>query len=317
MGKRIRVASPLDLLPLSTAPSVGLRLGLISQLISSHRPLREMLSAWIPFQEAVSTLLCRGEGGLLACGQAAPRGDVYTWEVRYLAAWEAGMASVHELWEEMLLALGQEAGLHRALRLLASLPDEKHMPPFRRAGFLVYCEEMILRWEGGALAAGELGVAPQPLESKHLWAVQQLYVSLTPPVVQQTEGRRSDSWQLQRGEEGWVWEQEDRVLAHLRRCRGEQGTALSLLLDPAYRHYANMVLAHGLDGAQSPVFLVLRSYQGEWLDVARRLGFQRYAEQILLAKHLVLRAKQPQSLPARTAERPLGTAPSTPSIGRA
>ena len=315
-GKRIRPAGPMDLLPLSASPRIALRLDLTQQLIFAHRPLRELLSSWLPTRERFSLLLFQGEEGLLACGQDGPCSGTSAWEERYLAAWQAAVSSVQDVWADLLLALGKEAGRHRALRLLAALPTETHSEPFHRAGFLAYSQEMILHWDGATLP--DVGEQPalQLLGSEHLWAIQQLYQALTPPRVQQAEGHCSDSWQLQRGEEGWVWLQDEQILAHLRRRRGPRGTTLRLLLDPVYRHDAPGVLIQGLEEVRPPVYLVLRSYQGELLEVARRLGFQPYAQQVLLAKHLGIPAKQPQPLPARAKERHLETAPTTPSVGK-
>ncbi|MBN1483631.1 MAG: hypothetical protein JXA37_02825 [Chloroflexia bacterium] len=314
-GKRIRPASPLDLLPFSLPPQVALRLNMVQQLLCPHRPWWELLSTWLPSTDVQSILLYQGEQGLLACGQAGSLFELSSWEVRYLAAWEAGIATIHQLWEDLLLALGQEAGRHRALRLLAALPDETHLEPFVGAGFAAYSQETILSWSGGQLDRANPDL--QPLTAQHLWAVQQLYQALTPPRVQQTEGRDSQSWQLQRGEEGWVWLQDEAALAYLRLQQGPHGVVLRLLLDPAYYYDAPAVLAYGLRGLQPPVYLVLRGYQGDLIGIARRLGFQPWGQQVLLCKHLAVPSKQAQSLSARTAERQLGTVPGTPSIGRA
>jgi hypothetical protein len=193
---------------------------------------------------------------------------------------------------------------------------EEHLWLFQQVGFHPFAEEMLLVWEGQDRTAVRPLPDLRPVRGEHLWSIQQLFLGLTPPRVQQAEGGNEDSWQPRRGEESWVWPEEGRALAYLRRRRGPQGTTLDLLLDPTCRQYAQAVLAHGLLGVRPPVHLVLRNYQGELLDVARRLGFHSVAEQILLVKHLAVPVEQRQAVPTRKTERKLGAAPSAPSIGK-
>ena len=317
MGKRIRPAGPLDLFALSVAPATALQLDRVLQLLSPHHALQAVLASWLRFRGAPCILLYDGARGPLACAQAQSCPGTPSWEVRYLAVWKEGLDMAHSLWEDLLLGLGQMAGRRGAVHLLAYLPSEEHMEPFQGAGFRPFAEEVLLRWE--ELEAPDVQPMPdlRSIQGEDLWAIQHLYVSLTPPRVQQTEGRSSDSWQPQPGAEGWVWREVDQAQAYLRRRHGPRGTILDLLLDPVCRQQAQAVLAHGLVGAHRPVYLVLRSYQGELLEVARRLGFRVYAEQILLGKHLAVPVEQRQAAPARTAERQLGAAPTTPSVGSA
>lgn len=314
-GKQIRPAGPLDLLALSVTPALTLQLNLARRLRSPYHPLRSLLASWLRPQESPPTLLGYNEGELLACAQAEALPDRASWEIQYLAAWEADEGVIHPLWEALLSALGALACRQRILRLLACLPAEQHLPPFRRAGFVPYAEEMVLRWEGGDLPANASFSTLQPVQQEHLWAVHQLYLSLTPPRVQQAEGRNRACWQPQPGQRCWVWQVEGRGQAYLRCHPGAETTTLELLLDPAHRRQAPALIAHGLREAAAPVYLIVRSYQGELVEVARRLGFRPYAEQVLLAKPLVVPAEQRPSSPARLAERQLGAAPTAPSVG--
>ncbi len=314
MGKRIRPVGPLDVLPLSSPPAVALWLDLTQQLSSAQPPLRGFLLSWLHLREPAHILVSWGEHGLEGCVQARQSPRSSSWQVRYLAAW-GDVARAEAVWEELLAGLGSEAGRHGVTRLLAALPGEEYLELFQRAGYSPFAEERILAWDGTAPTEAQPLEELRPVEAEDLWSVQQLHVSLTPPIVYQAEGCSSDSWQPGPGEEGWVWPGEDRVRAYLRRRRGPQGTTMDLLLDPAFRQYAPALLAFALDGVALPAYLILRSYQGELLQVARRMGFGPFAEQILLAKYLVVRRRQPQPAPARQAERHLGTAPSTPSVG--
>jgi hypothetical protein len=229
------------------------------------------------------------------------------------------------------------------LRLLAAVPGEEHLELFRRVGFIPFTEETVLVYDGSApLAPGggsranrSPGAAPAGAELVHangapaaapaaavrlvqpedLWAVQRLYTALTPPLVQQAEGTRNCA--ADPGEETWLWPVENSLCACLRRQHSPRGCRLGLLVDPACRQHAPALLSHGLAGAPLPVYLVLRSYQGELLDVARRLGFRPYSEQVLLVKQLAVPEPLRQPVPARSTERALGTAPSTPSVGQA
>jgi hypothetical protein len=314
MGNLIRPAGPLDLLPLSVAPAQRLPLDVAQQLLSPHHPLRDCLASWLRLQEPLCTLICRGEDGARACAQARP--GTQSWELCYLAAWHADVEQAYACWEELLAALGAEAGQRGTVRLLARLPVEEHLELFQRAGFHPFAEEMLLVWESKDRRPPARPLpALQPVRAEHLWAIQQLHLGLTPPRVHQAEDWSEDSWHPRRGEESWVWEEAGRALAYLRRRQGPRTAVLDLLLDPACRQHVQEVLAHGLAGTRPPVHLVLRSYQGELLDVARRLGFRSIAEQILLVKHLAVPVEQRQPVSARNAERKLGAAPSAPSVG--
>lgn len=312
MSTRIRPANVLDLLPLSRPPRTELRLDLVEELLTPHRPGRGLL----PWQRpAVHTLLSWGVGGLLACVQARTNRGNYAWDVGYLGAWAPDPSGTDGLWAELLAALGVAAGRQGTMRLLARLPVEERVELFRQVGFAPFAEEILLLWDGAAQTPANPLDELRPLQPGDLWAVQRLHVALTPPIVQQAEGGYTSA--PQPGEEAWTWQEGADIRAYLRRQRGPRGTRLGLLLDPAARQQAQAVLAHGLAGAQPPVYLVLRSYQGELLEVARRLGFRPYAEQVLLVKHLAVAEKQRQAVPARPAERPLGAAPTTPSVGKA
>ncbi|MGC8874433.1 MAG: hypothetical protein ACP5SI_08325 [Chloroflexia bacterium] len=316
MGNRFRPATALDILFLGVAPAVRLQLDLVQQLLFPHHPVQAAIAGWLPWGEPSYLFVCDGGAGLLACVQAAALSGISGWGVRYLAVWRDGLDTTHALWKQLLLGLGEEAGRRSVLRLLAFLPTEEHLTPFQEAGFHPYAEEILLRW--GAEDGESLRPMPvlRPMQSADLWAVHQLYQALTPPRVQQMEGRTSDSWRVGRGEEAWVWE-EEQVRAYLRRRRGLRGTVLDLLLDPVCRREAQAVLAHGLVGARPPVYLVLRSYQGELLEVARRLGFRPFAEQVLLGKPLAVPAVQRHSAVLPGEKRQFGAAPTAPIAGRA
>lgn len=313
MERQIRPATLLDLVPLGIPPQVSLHLDLVQQLVFSYHPWRGLLSSFLHLGRPSCTLLCREGGRLLACAQAREGRQRGTWEVGYLGLWAAG-GTADEAWEELLRGLGAEAGRRGQVRLLASLPEEDRLELFQRAGFAPFAQEMILLWGGSGRPEAHL--EPRLLQPDALAAVQGLYAGLTPPIVQQVEGREPAFWQAGPGEEAWIWPEQDRVRAYLRCARGSRGTRIEVLLEPAFRQHAPAVLAWGAQRASPPVYLVLRSYQGELLEVARRLGFQPYAEQILLAKSLAVRVEQRQALPGRRAGAPLGAAPSTPSLGK-
>jgi hypothetical protein len=236
--------------------------------------------------------------------------------VHYLAAWKAAGSTVHPFWEGLLSQLSVEAGQHGATRLFASLPTEQHLEPFSRTGFVPYAEESILICDEALLRRAESLAGLRPTQPVDLWAIQQLYLGLTPIRVQKIEERNSDSWQPQRDQEAWIWQEQDRCLAYLRRHQGPRGTILELLLDSSRRQAAPAILIHGLAEAQAPFYLILRGYQGELLDVVHQLGFHPYAEQTLLSKPLAVPVEQRQPVPGRKSERQLGTAPSAPSVGR-
>ncbi len=315
MERQIRPATLLDLVTLGIPPQVSLSLDLVQQRVFAYHPWRGLLSSCLRLGKPSYTLLCREGGKLLACAQAQEGRQKGAWEVGYLGLWAAEEAA-DDAWEELLHGLGVEAGRRGQMRLLARLPEEEYLELFQRAGFAPFAQEMILLREEGSRPEVHLHPRPQPLQPDMSAAVQGLYAGLTPPIVQQVEGRDPAFWRAGPGEETWIWPEQGRVRAYLRCARGTGGTRLEVLLEPAFRQGAPEVLAWGLRRAAPPVYLVLRSYQGELLEVARRLGFRLYAEQILLAKSLAVRVEQRQTLPGRRAGAPLGAAPSTPSLGK-
>jgi len=314
MGKQIRPVTLLDLLSLSIPPAAALHLDLAQQMISPRQFLRGLLSSWLHLRGPSHTLLCWGDEGLLACVQAWPWSRNSACEVRYLAVWKAARTQEDVLWEELLAALALGASQEGVTRLLARLPDEGYLELFQRAGFSPFAEERVLVWDGTEVQDVRPTAGLQPVGSEHLWAINQLHANLIPPIVQRAEGYVSDSWLPQRGEEAWVWQEEGTVQAFVRRRRGSKASGVDLLVDPAFRQHAWALLAHALAGASPPVYLTLRSYQGELLEVAHRLGFRPHAEQILLVKFLAVAQEQRQPVSAHKAERHLEAAPSTPSV---
>ncbi len=310
---RIRPAGPLDLLALSVPPALTLQLNSARRLLYPHHPLGEVLQAWLRPVE-VALLLAYGRKGLLASALACPHRAGGTWEVSCLAAWARAGEEVHPLWEALLGRLGAVAGRRGALRLLATLPAEQHLAPFRSAGFVPFAEEIVLRWDGQLPPPDPIGPGLRPIRPGDAWAVHRLYLGMTPSRVQQAEGYHPDAWRPRRGERLWLWEEGGHCRACLRRHSGPRGAILDLLLDPTIRQAAPALLTYGLGHGSAPTYLLLRAYQGELLEVARQLGFRPYARQVLLVRELAVPHKRPQPVPSRISERPLGAAPSTPSI---
>lgn len=314
MAAHIRPVTVIDLLSMMRAPQVHLRLDLVEQLLNpQHGGLG--LRAWLRPEGPDYTLLYRERGALRASVQARAGPGKAPWEITGLAAWNADPDGAAGPWSELLVALGVQAGGQGTARLLARLPDEAWVELFRQAGFVPFAEELLLAWDGSGPTSGRQAGELRPAQPADQWAILRLHVGLTPPLVLQAEGE----WAPVAGAdaETWVWTEQESVRAYLQRRRSRHGTRLSLLLDPSWRQQAAAVLSHGLMGATWPVYLVLRSYQGELLDVAHRLGFRPYAEQVLLVKHLAVPQRVPHAAPARSAERPLEAAPSTPSVARA
>jgi len=308
MANHIRPATVLDILALNRPRYAEMQLDLARAVLFPHQPGPAMLP-WA--RPSVYTLLVRGDGGLRASVQARVGRDNSAWDVAHLGAWQP---QAEEDWPGLLAALGTTAGRQGVLRLLAAVPDEEHLELFRRVGFTPFAEESILVYESKAPAAVP-SAAVRSLQPDDLWAVQRLYNALTPPLVQQAEGRRP--LESEPDKEAWLWPGDNGLCACLQRQHSLHGSRLGLLVDPACRQHAPALLGYGLTGATRPVYLVLRSYQGELLEVARRVGFRPYAEQVLLVKHLAVPEPLRQSVPARPAERALGAAPSAPSVGQA
>lgn len=203
----------------------------------------------------------------------------------------------------LLEHLAIQAGAWGAFHLLAEVEESSGaLEGLRRSGFSVYAWQRIWKYlpkgdaasgNGAATGSAKNGNSPwHPVTSLDEISVRNLYQALVPPLVQSAEpltlGRLT----------GWVYRQEDEIMAYVEGASGPHGIYLQPLIHPAVEN-VSQVLSSLLQRQPTllgrPVFLAIRSYQA-WLEtIMRDMEVQVGPRQALLVKHLVLhqRAAQP------------------------
>jgi hypothetical protein len=115
-------------------------------------------------------------------------------------------------------------------------------------------------------------------------AIRNLYQSLVPPLVQSAEPLTT------RRSSGWIYRQDDEILAYVEGLYGPNGIYLQPLIHPAIENVSQLIsqlLARLPNRLGRPVYMAVRSYQA-WLEtVVRDLECQVGPRQALLVKHLV------------------------------
>ncbi|MBE0696998.1 MAG: hypothetical protein IH586_08740, partial [Anaerolineaceae bacterium] len=197
------------------------------------------------------------------------------------------------------------AGAWGAFHLLAEIEENScALEGMRRSGFSVYAWQRIWKYSptgenaaanrpaNGSSKNGQPGW--KPAASIDEISIRNLYQSLVPPLVQSAEPLTS------RKLPGWVYRQDDEILAYIEGIYGPHGIYLQPLIHPAVEN-VSQVLASLLERQPAllgrPIYLAIRSYQA-WLEtVVRDLEWQIGPRQALLVKHLVLH--QRDTLPSR------------------
>ncbi len=193
---------------------------------------------------------------------------------------------------DLLEHLAAQAGAWGAFHLLAEIDENSCAHEgMRRSGFSVYAWQRIWKYTS---ANGNSSANSNHKDGQSGWKpatsfdeanIRNLYQSLVPPLVQAAEPLTT------RRLTGWIYQQENEILAYVEATYGPHGIYMQPLIHPAVEN-VSQVLA-GLLSRQPaslgrPIFLSIRSYQA-WLDTAARdLEFQVGPRQALMVKHLVL-----------------------------
>jgi hypothetical protein len=115
-------------------------------------------------------------------------------------------------------------------------------------------------------------------------AIRNLYQSLVPPLVQSAEPLAA------RRLPGWIYRQDDEILAYVEGLYGPHGIYLQPLIHPAIENVSQLIsqlLARLPNRLGRPVYMAVRSYQA-WLEtIVRDLECQVGPRQAMMVKHLV------------------------------
>jgi hypothetical protein len=177
----------------------------------------------------------------------------------------------------------------------------------RQLGFQPYAQQSVWMLAEPTIEAGSSIVALRRQNRRDVWAIHQLYCSITPRHVQMAELRDSNSWQLSRtrqwftgGAKGWVLANDEALTVHIALQTGARGHVLRVMIAPHLRDEAASMVRYVLSQLhdQRPVFVVIRSYQSELGGALDELGFVERGEQKIYAKQLAVFNRQPAFLPA-------------------
>ena len=248
---------------------------------------------------------------------ARRRGARVAWEVDCLiVASEDGEHVCLRLFDQ-LTAGAAHAGVQKLFLRLESGSDL--LPSARKAGFVPYATEHVLRLDGDRPDAQLVGtplpagIILRPREKPDEFALFQLYTHATPPDAQLHEASNLTEWKAAterrvggRRSADVVAEHEGKVVAWLRTSRGTPGR-LDLIIDPVIWPAADALIAWGMRelGAGRPIVAALPSYARPVVERLESAGFVQEEENALLAKRLTQLIRAPR--PVRAAVKPVAT----------
>ena len=200
----------------------------------------------------------------------------------------------------LLERLAVQAGSWGAFHLLAEVEENScAMEGMRRCGLSVYAWQRIWKFStSGDRASRKTSTQSkngkngrslwQPATSLNEVMIRNLYQSLVPPLVQSAEPLTS------RRLLGWIYRQDDEILAYAEGIYGPQGIYLQPLIHPAVENVSQVLadlLATQRNPLGRPIYIAIRSYQA-WLEtVMRDLECEVAPRHALMVKHLVIQQR--------------------------
>jgi len=195
---------------------------------------------------------------------------------------------------EYMIVLSGERG---ALRLLADVNESSQaFDSLRRCGFTTYTRQRV--WQITENPGGrQPNSAWRAATSRDIISIRSLYNNLVPPLVQQTE---PFSTQIPKG---WVYYQEDDLLAYVEMQIGRRGIWAHPFVHPDTESMSVRFheLVNKISGRRSrPLYMCIRSYQA-WLEpFIEELGAEAATRQAVMMRQLAIhqKAARPFALPA-------------------
>jgi len=239
--------------------------------------------------------------------QAWNRSDGLSCDVEFISPTLDGSAASIELWRGLLEHLSVVKGESGIQRIFATVPDGGPAADLlRKIGFSAYARRHVLRL--GQLPA-ELDVAGnahfRPARDADAQVLQRLRSSLIPRPVQHAEGGSHAEkdrtsllpWWKSREIKEYVWKEGADIQAYVRIIVGQDGHWLRLLLEPTAASLADAVLSNSLSLLSSyparPVYCAVREYEGGVQGALDAVGFEFLASEVLMVKHMAVRARVP------------------------
>ena len=238
--------------------------------------------------------------------QMRVRGDSTRGYITFIAPALSAGDGVEDIWADLVEHVGIEAGRGGVHHLIAEAPEDgDEVDVLRRAGFVIYLRQDIYHVEAAKAHRASLPEgALRACEDADTWAIQQLYFNTAPRLAQLAEGAPQPGHT--RARRGYVDNEDTGSLgAYVELRRGSHGAWFNLIVHPDAESRAARIVSQALAQLgpdwDKPIYCGVRRYQ-EWLHrPLESLGFAAYESSVLMVKHLVAHAPQPEVALARAA----------------
>jgi hypothetical protein len=269
------------------------------------RILDSALVPWISFATGRHTWISVQGQSIQGLISARQRGNRTAWEVDCLIAATEDDRVIGNLFEQLTSGAGS-GGVLRIFLRLGSGSDLTVAA--RRAGFVPYAEERLMR-AGGSLPAASLpaDVSIETYKPADAFSLFRLYNAVVPDPVRRLEAPTFQQWQAAverrsagRKKQHLIVRRNGEVIAELQSCRGGDIGKIDMLVHPSAGSdipaFVNLA-ASRLD-SQRPTFCLVPSYAESLGRVLEEAGFSVDSEYIVLMKRLAV--TQPALKPARS-----------------
>ncbi|GAB4577642.1 MAG: hypothetical protein Fur0022_03730 [Anaerolineales bacterium] len=191
--------------------------------------------------------------------------------------------------------LAQQAGKHGAFNLLAEVNERSvAFEILRKAGYAIYARQRI--WKIPKPPTNHVDTSRwRTATEQDAVPVRQLYTSVVPALVQQTE---PSLWEQLTG---LVCYQDDELIGYIHLIHGPHGILAQPILHPNIEHVSDHLneIIHLIPNRRAlPLFFVVRSHQA-WLELyLTEMGAEAGSYQAVMVKRLAILQKA--TLPLRT-----------------
>lgn len=267
--------------------------------------LESALPPWFSFATGRHTWISIQGQTIRGLISARKRGNRTAWEVECLIAATEDQHVVLDLFDRLTVGVGGAGALKIFLRIEA---NSGLLSLARRAGFIPYTNEVLLRLDGDAPATDVSDrVTVRPWEESDGFGLYQLYNVTVPEHVRRMEAATLSQWQATtekrtagRGKRDLVVQRAGETMGRVRSCREGGMGRIDLTVHPSLRDEAPALMALALSGVGSlrPALCLVPDY-AEWLSgLLQDAGFGFVGEYVVLVKRtaLPLGALQPQAI---------------------
>ena len=259
------------------------------------RLLDSALEPWLAFASRRHTWISIQGLTIQGLLSARRRGNRTVWEVDCLIVATDEERAILDLFEQLTTG-AIRSGAHRIfLRVDA---ESNVLPLARKAGFVPYAKEMLLRLDGQVPPA-ELphDIAVRPRTDVDAFALYRLYNATVPEAIRRVEAPTFQYWEAAdekriagRMRSDLIVERNGGIVAHLQiGCESDIGRiSLTLHPDAEQARQALIWLAVSKTGEQRPVFCLVPAYATGLATHLDGCGFVLEAEFIAFVKHMTV-----------------------------